>query len=514
LSLLVHGWGLVLRRALHDRLVVAAAFVTVVLATALLAAVPIYGDAVTLSGLRSELAQAPADEAGVRIVGAPAADEDEVALDRTVTEVARATFAATGVRIYRGGESGAFGARRHRDRSFSIGFRDGLARHAQLVAGRFGGTAGGRLGVAVEEGSGLRLGDALDLRSRLDGRRLEARVTAVFRRLDPGSVYWGGSDDASSVALFVSRRGLAAAGAAGASFTWRLAPRFERLGAGELPGLRREVGTLEERLNAGRPSGRELAVYTSIDGVLADTAAALRSTRANVLVPSAQLAVLAAYALLFTAALLLERRTRSVETLRLRGAAPGEIVAMALMEAVLIALPAAAVAPWLAAVLLRALNVVGPLASADLALRPEIGPQAYGLAFAAAAVAILALTVPALRARRVAVAETQRRLPLKSLAQRSRLDLALAGLSLLGYWQLRRYRGPLLEEDGRNELDPFLFAAPALLLLAGSLLALRLVPLAARLADRTLSSTRGIVGALGPAQLARRPRRDMRAGLT
>jgi hypothetical protein len=266
-------------------------------------------------------------------------------------------------------------------------------------------------------------------------------------------------------------------------------------------------------LNDGRPSGRQLAVYTRVGGVLAEAAASLRSTRANVLVPSAQLAVLATYALLFTAGLLLERRTRSVEILRLRGGTPGEIVVMSLMEAVLIALPAAAVAPWLAALLLRALNVAGPLASADLSLRPEVSLDAYGLGFAAAAVAILALTVPALRARRVAVAETQRRLPLQGLAQRSRLDLALAALALLGYWQLRRYRAPLLESNGGTELDPFLIAAPALLLLAGSLVALRLVPLAARLADRALSATRGIVGALGPAQLARRPRRYTRAGL-
>jgi hypothetical protein len=513
LSLLVHGWGLVLRRAFHDRLVVLAAFATVVLATALLAAVPIYGDAVTLSGLRSELAQAPAEQAGVRIVGAPAADEDATALDRTVTAVAESTFAATGVRVFRSGESGSFGARGHGERSFAIGFREGVAAHARLLGGRFGApSTGGTLGVAAEQGSGLRLGERLSLTSRLDGRRLRAQVTGIFQRLDPGSVFWGG-DDADTVTLLVPPPQLAAAGLDGSSFAWRLAPRFDRLQAGELPELRQQVDALEARLNAGRPAGRQLAVYTRIGGVLAEAAASLRSTRANVLVPSAQLAVLATYALLFTAGLLLERRTRSVEILRLRGGTPGEIVVMSLMEAVLIALPAAAVAPWLAALLLRALNVVGPLASADLSLRPEVGLGAYGLAFAAAAVATLALTVPVLRARHVAVAETQRRLPLQGLAQRTHLDLALAALALLGYWQLRRYRAPLLRSDGGAQLDPFLIAAPALLLLAGSLVALRLVPLAAGLADRALSSTRGIVGALSPAQLARRPRRYTRAGL-
>ncbi|HET7044794.1 MAG TPA: FtsX-like permease family protein, partial [Gaiellaceae bacterium] len=514
--MLTSGWGLVVRRALHDRLVVAAAFATVVLATALLAAVPIYGDAVALSGLRSTLAQAPPSQAGVEVDGAPAADEDYVALDRSVSRTARSIFAATGVAVWRSGDSGPFSARGHGDATYAFGFREGLAGHARVVAGGLGTAAGGgSLGVAVEEGSGLRLGDTLSLRSLLGGRDAQAKVTAVFRRVDADSVYWGGSDrQESSVALVLPRHVFEAQEFAGSSFRWRLAPRFDRLAASELPGLRNGVSDLERRLNAGRPAGRQLAVYTDLDSVLADAAQSLDSARASVLVPSSQLAVLAAYALLFTAGLLLERRALSVEILRLRGATPGEIVTMSAMEAALIALPAAAIAPWLAAGLLRALNVVGPLASVNLTLRPEVGSAAYALAFAAAAVAIMALTVPALRARRVAIAAGRRRLPLAGLAQRSYLDLALAALALIGYWQLRRYRTPLLEESGGGaRRDPFLIAAPALLLLAGGLIAQRLVPLAARLADRTLSASRGVVGALGPAQLARRPRRYTRAGL-
>ncbi|HKP19325.1 MAG TPA: ABC transporter permease, partial [Gaiellaceae bacterium] len=96
---------------------------------------------------------------------------------------------------------------------------------------------------------------------------------------------------------------------------------------------------------------------------------------------------------------------------------------------------------------------------------------------------------------------------------RARLDLVLVGLAALGYWQLRRYRTPLVETSGGLSIDPFLVAAPTVLLLAGALLSLRLIPLAARAAERVARSGRGIVGALGSRELSRRPRAYARSAL-
>ena len=48
----VAAWRVVVKRAAADRLMLTAAAITVVLATTLLAAGPIYSDAVTLSALR------------------------------------------------------------------------------------------------------------------------------------------------------------------------------------------------------------------------------------------------------------------------------------------------------------------------------------------------------------------------------------------------------------------------------------------------------------------------------
>ena len=65
IALPLAAWRLVFRRAGHDRLVVAAAFLTVLLATTLLASGPIYAEAVALSGLRRTLEDAPVAEKSV-----------------------------------------------------------------------------------------------------------------------------------------------------------------------------------------------------------------------------------------------------------------------------------------------------------------------------------------------------------------------------------------------------------------------------------------------------------------
>ena len=62
-------------------------------------------------------------------------------------------------------------------------------------------------------------------------------------------------------------------------------------------------------------------------------------------------------------------------------------------------------------------------------------------------------------------------------------------------------------------LDPLLVAAPAIGLLAGGVLALRLLPLMAELIERAVARGRHLIGSLGARQLARRPLRYTRAAL-
>src|SRR3954470_20000637 len=82
---------MVLKRALADRLVLAAAFLVVLFAAMLVAAIPIYVNAVGQSGLRERLARAPVTEANVQVTAPSTAGDDYATLDRRVSKLARAT---------------------------------------------------------------------------------------------------------------------------------------------------------------------------------------------------------------------------------------------------------------------------------------------------------------------------------------------------------------------------------------------------------------------------------------
>src|SRR5690606_34505199 len=143
--------------------------------------------------------------------------------------------------------------------------------------------------------------------------------------------------------------------------------------------------------------------------------------------------------------------------------------------------------PFLATVMLRLLGSFGPLASIGLQFEPVVNLGSYLLAVLAALVCIFALVVPAYRSSRTFNESlvAQSRQPPRSIAQRVRLDVALLVLAVVAYWQLAT-TGVQLGSTIRDRvgLDPLLVAAPALGIMTGAVLALRVVPMVARLGER------------------------------
>ena len=506
-----------LKTAAADRLVTAAAFLVVLLAASLVAAIPIYADAVAESSLRARLARVPVEDANVQLVVDVFAGGAESGLDRRVRELVGETFDGVPVTTFASGESEPFAAKQG---TIAFGFVDEARSHAELEAGRWPATRASPVEVVlpttVASDLGLRVGEVVEAQSRLDPtHRVTARVVGTYRPERSASAFWWGDPLATGGAgpFVMTRESFDALGLRDQSLRWRLEPDTGRLTLDEAAAVRRRLSGLPTRLNEGRPAGQQIDVQTNLPRVLDEADHSLHLARAGVLVPFIQLALLAAYGLIVTTALLLERRYRVTETLRLRGGTAFQITGLALVEATLIAVPAVILAPWLAAGSLRALNHVGPLADVGVYLEPHVTATSYLLAAAAGVVCILGLALPALRARRVSVARQRRRPALAGLAQRAHLDLLVAGLALLGYWQLRRYHGTLVSHQGSLGIDPFLVAAPAVLLLAGALLSLRAVPLAAALVERFVPGSRGAVSALGFWQLARRPRAYSRSVL-
>ena len=250
--------------------------------------------------------------------------------------------------------------------------------------------------------------------------------------------------------------------------------------------------------------------------ILAAAERSLLVSRTGVLLLTVQLVALAAYAVLLSASLLVEHRRVETAMLRSRGAGRARIVGLALIEGLLLTVPAALAAPWLAAAALRAFNLGGPLADIGLTIEPEVTTDAYLAAAAAAAVCLVALTVPPFLTTRsfAAVHGKVARGETAGIGQRLGLDLALVAVAAIGLWQLRHYGAPLTRSvQGTLGLDPLLIATPAIGLLAGAIVALRIVPLLAQLAERVAAGGRGLVPSLGSRQLARRPLRYTRAAL-
>ncbi len=143
-------------------------------------------------------------------------------------------------------------------------------------------------------------------------------------------------------------------------------------------------------------------------------------------------------------------------------------------------------------------------------------PATFAVAAMAGLLALLALVLPTLSTGlslagvRAAVGRQVGR----TLPQRLGLDLALVLLAALALFQLRLYGAPITRNArGALGVDPLLVAAPAIGLLAGAVIAVRIVPRIAEIAERVLSRGRGLVPSMGGRQVARRPLRYTRAAL-
>ncbi|MEV6974013.1 FtsX-like permease family protein [Kitasatospora sp. NPDC093806] len=384
--------------------------------------------------------------------------------------------------------------------------------------------ADGGLRVALAEDAADRLG--LDsgatalVRDPVTGGPLKLTVTGVYRPDPAAAALWSGlagADGAGRAPLLVDGAQLTAlpAFATRTLAQWLALPDTDGLALPELAALRDRVATF-----AGADTAR--SVYRGATPALADTEA--RSTlpaavdaqalpaltaRAGIAVPLALLAVLASTVLVLTARRLAEAVAGEQELQRSRGAGPPWLLAVAAGEWAVVALPAALCGlllaePLLAAVL-RGAGVPG-LVAADAGRAAWWTPwwtAAFALAVHGAAL-LLPLARQALDpgAGRTAGGRHPRRLGL----QRAGADLGLLAVAVLGFLQLRHYRGVVVTDTAvgfDSRVDPVLVLAPVAMAVAGAVLLLRVLPAAGRLLERAAGRARGLVLPLGAWRLSR-----------
>ncbi|GEK21255.1 FtsX-like permease family protein [Cellulomonas xylanilytica] len=234
----------------------------------------------------------------------------------------------------------------------------------------------------------------------------------------------------------------------------------------------------------------------------------LAVTRVSLVIVGLMLVVLTVTVLLLAARLLADRRAPEQTLMASRGASGRQLLGLAALEAAAVALITTLVSPWLAGLLFQAITAVGPLARAGLHHDPGRPPSLWITCAVSSFVLAGVLLGPLLR-RRGSVVDAEQQLvrqDRRGALARSGADLALLGLAGVAVWQLSTYRSPVAA-TGATTLDPVLVAAPALLLLAGAVLALRLLPLVTGTGERLAARSRSLISPLAAWEVGRRPAR-------
>ena len=402
----------------------------------------------------------------------------------------------------------------------------GIAAHAVLTSGRWPGgpTSGqphGIIPAALPASAAALLhvtdGDTLRMKDRISGQYVRFLVTGLYRPRQVSSEYWNlndialtGSSTASGFTTYgplaVQAGAFAGPSAALAVYqgSWLAQPQTASIPA-------RELGTVAGRVDALRQTLQnaeqlpDLALTTSLPSVLNGTASNLDVARSLLAISAVLLSLLAAAALLAVARLLAGQREGESAMLTARGATRWQLVRLSAAEAIPLCLLSAAAG-----------GVVGVLLARLLAGTGAAGDDWPAIAVAAvvAAGAVVIMVVPALSTVTPGTARARRgRQAAISGLTKAGADVALVLLAVVAGWQLRHYSAVSAGANGNFGVDPVIVIAPALALVGGTVLALRLLPVAGKAGDRLAARSRRLTAALASWQISRQPIRQGGAAL-
>ncbi len=530
--------GLLLLRLRAHRLLLTAALLAVLLTTSVLAALTAFSGSVGDAALRGTLGGRAAASASL-VVEADVPRERRDAARRAVVRGAREAFGGLPVTVRTLERSGPYALPRSlKDADARTGQPD-LTHFAaldrsriRLVSGTLPGPAPASrtaaVPVALPEAAAdrlkLRPGAHVALTDRLGGEPIRIRVTGVYRAADSSDPYWqaddlGGQGVRTVVfttygPLLADASVLASGRTSGGGTGWVATAGYRGFTTDGIGALRAAAVRATGALREDAALGGDADVRTGLPEVLDRTGRALLVSRSTLVIVSVQLVLLAGYALLLVARLLDGERAGETELLRARGGSRGRIAGLAALEALLLAVPAAVCGALLSGPLARLLAWWSSLDRIGLRLDAVPAGRVWLVAGGVAVACAVAVVAPALRATAGATVRLRRvRAATAAAPVRAGADVGLLLIAGVAYWQLDRQTdatgGGVLSRDRAGELgiDPLLVAAPALALLAGTVLTLRLLPLAARLAERRSASGRGLPAALAGWQFSRRPLR-------
>ena len=410
---------------------------------------------------------------------------------------------------------------------------DALAAHATLITGHWpsaapgSGPGGGPVPIAVSARAAARLGVSagkiITVRSPYDSKDATLRVSGIFRPDDPASPYWHldplggrGIQQAGGYTtygpLFASAAEMRSGPLSATLADWVAIPRSgASIAATDLQQLGVRLSSALSQLTASTVASNPVAT-SPLPALLARLSAAVLISRSLLLIGLLELLVLSVATLTLMARALSGERRAETALLRARGGAEGQLVRLGAAESTLLVAPAVIIGPvlgvWLAGRL--AAGRVHLTGAAQAGGMPGIPAVLWLVALAIAVGSLPVLLFPSVRAAvsPLGVATMRGRQHAIGAASRAGADLALVALAAAACWELAHTSGALtVAANGQLSLDPVLVAAPVLAAPACSVLILRTLPLASRLADRSAAKGRRVVLPLASWSIGRRPLR-------
>ena len=332
-------------------------------------------------------------------------------------------------------------------------------------------------------------GDVLRLRDRITQSYMRFVVTGLYRPRQISSEYWSlddvtpsGSNTANGFVTYgpltvqPAAFGPAASGGAltVASGTWLAVPQTANIPPDQLTTVATNVTGLQQALqDAQQLPG--LTVTTGLPGVLDGIASDLDVARSLLAICAVLLFLLAAAALLGAARLLAGQREGESAMLTARGATRRQLARLTAAEAIPLCVLSSAAGGAVGVLLARLLASNGS-AGGDWPVTGSAVTGAAVVAAVVAAAAIVIMLVPVLSTVTPGAARARRgRQAAISGVTKAGADLALIVLAVLAGWQLRHYSAVSAGANGNYGIDPVVVLAPALALLGGTVVALRLL---------------------------------------
>ncbi len=399
---------------------------------------------------------------------------------------------------------------------------DGITAQAVLVSGHWPGAPAtgqpnGVIPAALPAAAAALLhvtdGDVLRLKDRVSSQYVRFVVTGLYRPRQVSSPYWGLNDiplsGSSTAGGFTTYGPLTVQAAAFAgpltvsTGAWLAQPQTASIPPSQLSTVAGNVQTLQQTLQ-NAPVLPGLALTTSLPSVLNGTASNLDVARSLLAVCAVLLFLLAAAALLAVARMLTSQREGESAMMTARGATRRQLVRLTAAEAIPLCVLSAAAGGVFGVLLVRLLARTGGGGAGD----------AWPAAAAVAAGALVIMVVPVLGTLTPGAARTRRgRQAAISGITRAGADLALVLLAVVAGWQLRHYSAASAGANGTFGVDPVVVIAPALALAGGTVLALRLLPAGGKAGDRLAARGRRLTTALASWQISRQPIRQGGAAL-